>query len=83
MALHVCLHTVITITIFMPGAISTIWSRIWKMPPPGWRRGALASVLERTITLLQGDALGRPYLLLARYVDGAVQVGVRATRSAA
>ncbi|MFT4506014.1 PhzF family phenazine biosynthesis protein [Caballeronia sp. 15711] len=49
----------------------------------GVAAGALASVLERNITLFQGDALGRPCLLLARYVDGAVQIGGRATRSAA
>jgi PhzF family phenazine biosynthesis protein len=49
----------------------------------GVAAGALASVLERNITLLQGDALGRPCLLLARYVDGSVQVGGRATRSTA
>ncbi|WP_144111774.1 PhzF family phenazine biosynthesis protein [Paraburkholderia sp. BCC1886] len=49
----------------------------------GVAAGALASVLERNITLLQGDALGRPCLLLARHVDGTVQIGGRATRSAA
>jgi PhzF family phenazine biosynthesis protein len=48
----------------------------------GVAAGALALVLEQSITLLQGDALGQPCSLLARYVDGAVQVGGRAVRSA-
>jgi PhzF family phenazine biosynthesis protein len=47
----------------------------------GVAAGALALVLEQSITLLQGDALGRPCSLLARYVNGAVQVGGRAARS--
>ena len=47
----------------------------------GVAAGALSVVLERSITLLQGDALGRPCSLLARYVNGSVQVGGRATRS--
>jgi len=44
--------------------------------------GALSFVLERSITLLQGDALGRPCSLFARYVAGSVHVGGRAIRSA-
>jgi PhzF family phenazine biosynthesis protein len=48
----------------------------------GVAAGALALALEQSITLLQGDALGQPCSLLARYVGGAVQVGGRATRSA-
>ncbi|MCX4163491.1 MULTISPECIES: PhzF family phenazine biosynthesis protein [Paraburkholderia] len=43
--------------------------------------GALAVLLKRSITLLQGDALGQPCTLAARYLDGAVQVGGRATSS--
>jgi PhzF family phenazine biosynthesis protein len=46
----------------------------------GVAAGALALTLERSITLLQGDALGQPCTLLARYTDGAVQVGGRAVR---
>ncbi|MFL9946266.1 PhzF family phenazine biosynthesis protein [Paraburkholderia agricolaris] len=46
----------------------------------GVAAGALALVLEQSITVLQGDALGRPCSLLARYLNGAVQVGGRATR---
>jgi PhzF family phenazine biosynthesis protein len=48
----------------------------------GVAAGALSNVLERSITLLQGDALGRPCTVLARYVEGAVQVGGRAIRCA-
>ena len=48
----------------------------------GVAAGALALSLERSITLLQGDALGQPCTLLARYNDGAVQIGGRAARSA-
>ncbi|TDG06541.1 PhzF family phenazine biosynthesis protein [Paraburkholderia guartelaensis] len=48
----------------------------------GVAAGALALSLERSITLLQGDALGKPCTVLARYNDGAVQVGGRAVRSA-
>ncbi|SIT49030.1 putative epimerase, PhzC/PhzF [Paraburkholderia piptadeniae] len=44
----------------------------------GVAAGALALMLERSITLLQGDALGQPCTLLARYMDGDVQVGGRA-----
>jgi predicted PhzF superfamily epimerase YddE/YHI9 len=43
--------------------------------------GALALLLEQSITLLQGDALGQPCTLFARYLDEAVQVGGRAARS--
>jgi PhzF family phenazine biosynthesis protein len=46
----------------------------------GVAAGALALTLERSITLLQGDALGQPCTLLARYMDGAVQIGGRAVR---
>ncbi|MEM5338159.1 PhzF family phenazine biosynthesis protein [Paraburkholderia azotifigens] len=46
----------------------------------GVAAGALALSLERSITLLQGDALGQPCTLLARYTNGAVQVGGRAVR---
>ncbi|MDR6449625.1 PhzF family phenazine biosynthesis protein [Paraburkholderia terricola] len=48
----------------------------------GVAAGALALALERSITLLQGDALGQPCTLLARYMRGAVQIGGRAVRSA-
>ncbi|CAB3753891.1 PhzF family phenazine biosynthesis protein [Paraburkholderia solisilvae] len=48
----------------------------------GVAAGALALALERSITLLQGDALGQPCSLMARYADGAVQVGGRVVRSA-
>lgn len=48
----------------------------------GVAAGALAASLERSITLLQGDALGQPCTVLARYTDGAVQIGGRAVRSA-
>lgn len=47
----------------------------------GVAAGALALSLEQSITLLQGDALGQPCTLLARYMDGAVQIGGRAARS--
>ncbi|MEQ5841897.1 PhzF family phenazine biosynthesis protein [Paraburkholderia acidicola] len=47
----------------------------------GVAAGALAVLLERSITLLQGDALGQPCTLTARYLDGAVQVGGRAVSS--
>jgi len=46
----------------------------------GVAAGALALSLEHDVTLLQGDALGQPCTLLARYVAGAVQVGGRAVR---
>jgi PhzF family phenazine biosynthesis protein len=49
----------------------------------GVAAGALALALERSVTLLQGDGLGRPCTLVARYVNGAVQVGGRAVRVAA
>lgn len=49
----------------------------------GVAAGALAVSLERSVTLLQGDALGQPCTLLARYMSGAVQIGGRAARSAA
>ena len=48
----------------------------------GVAAGALAVLLERSITLLQGDALGQPCTLTARYLHGAVQVGGRAICSA-
>jgi PhzF family phenazine biosynthesis protein len=48
----------------------------------GVAAGALALTLERSITLLQGDALGQPCTLLARYMGGAVQIGGRAVRRA-
>jgi PhzF family phenazine biosynthesis protein len=48
----------------------------------GVAAGALALTFERGLTLLQGDALGQPCTLLARYMGGAVQVGGRAVRSA-
>ena len=48
----------------------------------GVAAGALAITLERSITLLQGDALGQPCTLFARYLGGAVQIGGRAVRSA-
>lgn len=40
----------------------------------GVAAGALALTLERSITLLQGDVLGQPCALLARYMGGAVQI---------
>jgi PhzF family phenazine biosynthesis protein len=46
----------------------------------GVAAGALALSLERNITLLQGDALGQPCTLQARYGNGAVQIGGRAVR---
>ena len=46
----------------------------------GVAAGALALSLERSLTLLQGDALGQPCTLIARYMDGAVQIGGRAVR---
>ena len=48
----------------------------------GVAAGALALSLERSITLLQGDALGQPCTLMARYADGSVQIGGRAAKSA-
>jgi PhzF family phenazine biosynthesis protein len=48
----------------------------------GVAAGALALTLERSITLLQGDALGQPCTLLARYRGDAVQIGGRAVRRA-
>ena len=49
----------------------------------GVAAGALALSLERSITLLQGDALGQPCTLMARYAGaGTVQIGGRAVRSA-
>lgn len=48
----------------------------------GVAAGALALTLEQSITLLQGDALGQPCTLLARYMGGAVQIGGRAVSSA-
>lgn len=50
-------------------------------PATGVAAGALASLLERNITLLQGDARGQPCTLQARYRNGTVQVGGRAVRS--
>ncbi|NYH14737.1 PhzF family phenazine biosynthesis protein [Paraburkholderia bryophila] len=50
-------------------------------PATGVAAGALASLLERDITVLQGDALGQPCTLQARYTNGTVQVGGRAERS--
>ncbi|ASL46133.1 putative isomerase YddE [Burkholderia sp. AD24] len=50
-------------------------------PATGVAAGALATLLERNITLLQGDARGQPCTLQARYRAGAVQVGGRAVRS--
>jgi PhzF family phenazine biosynthesis protein len=47
----------------------------------GVAAGALAASLEQSITLLQGDALGQPCTVLARYMGGAVQIGGRAVRS--
>jgi PhzF family phenazine biosynthesis protein len=49
----------------------------------GVAAGALAASLEQSIALLQGDALGQPCTVLARYADGAVQIGGRAYRHAA
>jgi predicted PhzF superfamily epimerase YddE/YHI9 len=48
----------------------------------GVAAGALALSLERNITLLQGEALGQPCTLQARYMDGAVKFGGRAVKSA-
>jgi PhzF family phenazine biosynthesis protein len=48
----------------------------------GVAAGALALSLERSITLLQGDALGQPCTLLARYMGEAVQIGGRVVSSA-
>jgi PhzF family phenazine biosynthesis protein len=48
----------------------------------GVAAGALALSLERSITLLQGDALGQPCTLMARYTNGTVQIGGRAVNSA-
>ncbi|MFM0021133.1 PhzF family phenazine biosynthesis protein [Paraburkholderia azotifigens] len=48
----------------------------------GVAAGALALSLERSITLLQGDALGQPCTLMARYTNGTVQIGGRAIKSA-
>lgn len=48
----------------------------------GVAAGALALTLELSITLLQGDALGEPCTLFARYRGGAVQIGGRAVRGA-
>ena len=48
----------------------------------GVAAGALALTLERSITLLQGDALSRPCTLFARYMGGHVKIGGRAVRSA-
>jgi PhzF family phenazine biosynthesis protein len=48
----------------------------------GVAAGALALSLERSITLQQGDVLGQPCTLLARYRDGFVQIGGRAVRRA-
>ncbi|BCF92255.1 MULTISPECIES: PhzF family phenazine biosynthesis protein [Paraburkholderia] len=48
----------------------------------GVAAGALALSLERSITLLQGDALGQPCTLMARYATGTVQIGGRAIKSA-
>jgi predicted PhzF superfamily epimerase YddE/YHI9 len=50
-------------------------------PATGVAAGALALSLERSITLLQGDALDKPCTLLARYENGVVQVGGRAVRA--
>ncbi|PMS15008.1 PhzF family phenazine biosynthesis protein [Trinickia dabaoshanensis] len=46
----------------------------------GVAAGALALVLRQSVTLLQGDGLGQPCTLVARYLNGAVQVGGRAVR---
>jgi len=48
----------------------------------GVAAGALALSLERSVTLLQGDALGQPCTLMARYATGTVQIGGRAIKSA-
>lgn len=48
----------------------------------GVAAGALALSLGRSVTVLQGDALGQPCTLQARYKDGAVQIGGRAVRVA-
>ncbi len=48
----------------------------------GVAAGALALSLKRSITLLQGDALGQPCTLMARYADGTMQIGGRAIRTA-
>jgi PhzF family phenazine biosynthesis protein len=48
----------------------------------GVAAGALALTLERSITLLQGDALGQPCTLRARYRGRVVQIGGRAVRRA-
>jgi PhzF family phenazine biosynthesis protein len=48
----------------------------------GVAAGALALTLERSVTLLQGDALGNPCTLLARYTGAGVQIGGRAVKSA-
>ncbi|NIE63442.1 PhzF family phenazine biosynthesis protein [Burkholderia sp. Ax-1719] len=50
-------------------------------PATGVAAGALALSLERNMTLLQGDALGKPCTLQARYTNGVVQVGGRAVRA--
>lgn len=47
----------------------------------GVAAGALALSLARSITLLQGDALGQPCTLMARYANGTVQIGGRAVKS--
>ncbi|CAG9226878.1 Phenazine biosynthesis protein [Paraburkholderia tropica] len=44
----------------------------------GVAAGALALSLERNLTLLQGDLLGQPCTLVARYQSGTVQIGGRA-----
>lgn len=47
----------------------------------GVAAGALASLLERSVTLQQGDAIGQPCTLEARYMSGGVvQIGGRAVR---
>lgn len=50
-------------------------------PATGVAAGALALSLERSINLLQGDALHKPCTLQARYENGVVQVGGRAMKT--
>lgn len=46
----------------------------------GVAAGALASLLQHDLTLLQGDGLGQPCTLQAHYADGTVKVGGQAVR---
>ncbi len=49
----------------------------------GVAAGALALSLGSSITVMQGDAIDQPCTVLARYNNGAVQVGGRVCRSTA